>query len=327
MDNDANGLTHADPDIGNANEGPKLNPKSIPFKPHDIENAINSRLLGKPGPVRLALTCLLAHGHLLIDDVPGVGKTTLARAIAEVFDMAFSRIQFTSDMLPSDILGVSIFDRQNAVFEFRPGPVFTQLLLADEINRASPRTQSALLESMAENQITVEGQTRVMNSAFTVIASQNGLDQSGTSPLPESQLDRFLMRISLGYPDRDAEKSLLAEARSDSGPLDALAREADLARWRENVRNVHVSDSLADYLLALVEASRTAPEFMQGLSPRAGLAIQRAAQAWAFLDGRDFVEPEDVQAVLPAVVDHRLIFRNAGDEPPSTFLRQQVNLA
>ncbi len=290
----------------------------------DLENAISQRLLGKPGPVRLALTCLLAHGHLLIDDVPGVGKTTLARAIAEVFDLTFSRIQFTSDMLPSDILGVTVFDRQRAAFEFRAGPVFADLLLADEINRASPRTQSALLEAMAENQITVEGETRPMDDSFTVVATQNGIDQSGTFPLPESQLDRFLMCIGLGYPDRDAEKSLLAKASNSGGPLGALANKADLSQWRAHVQHVHVSEPLTDYLLTLIQTSRERPEFAQGLSPRAGLALQRAAQAWALLDGRDFVQPEDVQAILPAVVDHRLVFRNGDAQRPSAFLLKHV---
>lgn len=292
-----------------------------------IRQALDGRLYGKPRVVRLALTCLLAEGHLLIDDVPGVGKTTLAQALAQVFDLAFSRVQFTSDLLPSDILGVSIYDPAQAAFDFRPGPIFTQLLLADEINRASPRTQSALLEAMAESQVTVEGETRPLATPFCVVATQNPTDHNGTFALPDSQLDRFLMRLAIGYPDVDAERQLLS-GQHPTKPL-ALLPLADglqLRAWQQAVAGVVTRDALIDYLLALIARTREDAIFTNGLSPRGGLALRRAAQAWAFLAGRDHVLPDDVQAVLPAVVDHRLSLSGRPEMPASQYLLEQVDV-
>jgi len=243
-------------------------------------HAVNQVLLGKEAQVRLAMTCLLARGHLLIEDLPGMGKTTLGHALARVLGLSFQRIQFTSDLLPGDILGTSVFDKESGQFVFHPGPIFAELVLADEINRATPKSQSALLEAMEEGQVTIEGATRPLPKPFFVIATQNPASQGGTFALPESQLDRFLMRLSLGYPAKAAEKALLlGEARRELLP-------------RLEMR--------------LVEATRSQPQFAWGLSPRASLALLAAARAWAFLAGRDYVIPEDVQAVLPAVVGHRL---------------------
>ncbi|GAB4166928.1 MAG: AAA family ATPase [Rhodocyclaceae bacterium] len=277
-------------------------------------------VLGKEHQLKLALACLLAGGHLLIEDVPGVGKTTLAQALARLLGMQFHRVQFTSDMLPADIIGVSVFDRDLGAFRFHPGPIFTQLLLADEINRATPKTQSALLEAMEERQVTAEGETRPLPAPFFVIATQNPSHQIGTFPLPESQLDRFLMRIELGYPDHAAERALLrgADRRELLAGMRPLIDVAALAGLRREAAALHVSDALLDYVQALVEHSRRAPEFAMGLSPRAALAIQAAARAWAYLGGRDLVLPEDVQAVLPAVAGHRL--RSASEELPGEGL-------
>ena len=265
-------------------------------------------ILGKERQIRLALTCLLAGGHLLIEDLPGMGKTTLAHALARLLGLQFSRIQFTSDLLPADITGVSIFERNSGEFRFVPGPVFAQLVLADEINRATPKTQSALLEAMEENQVTIEGQTRPLPKPFFVIATQNPAHQIGTFALPESQLDRFLMRIELGYPDRHAERALLAAGgqRANAERLAPLLHPEALPAVRENIAAVHVAAPLIDYVQALVEASRKMPAFRHGLSPRAGLALLAAARAWAWLEGRQMVVPDDVQAVLPAVARHRL---------------------
>lgn len=273
-----------------------------------VLQAVNQVVLGKEPQVRLALACLLARGHLLIEDLPGMGKTTLSHALARVLGLSFQRIQFTSDLLPGDILGTSVFDKDSGQFVFHPGPIFTELVLADEINRATPKSQSALLEAMEEGQVTIEGATRPLPEPFFVIATQNPISQGGTFSLPESQLDRFLMRLSLGYPAPAAEKALLlGEARRGLLPrLQPLLEHRELALIQAEVPKVRVSDALVDYLLRLVEATRSQPQFAWGLSPRASLALLAAAKAWAFLAGRDYVIPEDIQAVLPAVVGHRL---------------------
>ena len=265
-------------------------------------------ILGKQHEIRQAVACLLAGGHLLIEDLPGVGKTTLAHALARLLGLGFSRIQFTSDLLPADITGVSIYERERGEFHFLPGPIFSQLVLADEINRATPKTQSALLEAMEERQVTVEGETRPLPEPFFVIATQNPSHQIGTFPLPESQLDRFLMRIEIGYPDRSAERALLAAGgqRTLADQLAPLIDAQALPRLQREVAAVHAAEPLIDYVQALVEATRRDPAFQHGLSPRAGLALLAAARAWAWLDGRDMVLPDDVQAVLPAVARHRL---------------------
>ncbi len=270
--------------------------------------AVNEVLLGKQHQVRLALTCLIAGGHLLIEDLPGMGKTTLSHTLARVMGLRFQRIQFTSDLLPSDILGTSVFDKDSGQFVFHPGPVFAELVLADEINRATPKSQSALLEAMEEGQVTIEGATRPLPQPFFVIATQNPTSQGGTFALPESQLDRFLMRLSLGYPAKAAEKALLlGESRRDLLPrMAAVLDHEELAMLQQQAREVRVSDALVDYVLRLVEATRTQPQFAWGLSPRASLALLAAARAWALVLGRDYVIPEDVQAVLPSVVSHRL---------------------
>lgn len=269
---------------------------------------VNRIVLGKENQVRLCLACLLARGHLLIEDAPGVGKTTLAHALARTLGLEFHRIQFTSDLLPADILGAAVYDRESAQFTFHPGPIFAQVILADEINRASPKAQSALLEAMEEGQVSIEGETRPLPTPFFVIATQNPSDQIGAFPLPESQLDRFLMRIRLGYPDHSAERALLRgqDRRDILGSLPAVLNPVEFQRLQQKVQAVHVADALLDYLQALLAASRTEARFIAGLSPRAGLGFLRAAQAWAFLQGRGYVQPEDVQAVLPALVPHRL---------------------
>ncbi|QQE90364.1 AAA family ATPase [Azotobacter chroococcum] len=270
--------------------------------------SVDRVLLGKELQVRLALTCLLAHGHLLLEDLPGMGKTTLSHALARVLGLGFQRIQFTADLLPGDILGTSVFDRESAQFVFHPGPIFCELILADEINRATPKSQSALLEAMEEGQVTIEGATRPLPSPFFVIATQNPVTQGGTFALPESQLDRFLMRLSLGYPARAAEKALLlaGSGRQRLPELEPILDHAMLAAIQAEIPRVRVSDALVDYVLRLVEATRSQPQFAWGLSPRGSLALLAAARAWAYLAGRDYVIPEDVQAVLPAVAGHRL---------------------
>ncbi len=268
---------------------------------------LNTVIVGKPAQVRDCVACLLAGGHLLIEDVPGVGKTTLAHALARAFGLQFSRVQFTADLMPSDLSGVSVYERGKEAFIFHPGPVFAQILLADEINRASPKTQSALLEAMEEKQVTVEGATRALPSPFFVIATQNPHDQLGTFALPESQLDRFLMRISLGYPDRAAERALLAGAdrRDMVQRLANTLSSIELQQLQEQVLAIHAADPLMDYVQDLVAATRTGRWFLQGLSPRAGIAVIRAAKAQALLSGRDYVAPDDVQAILPQTVAHR----------------------
>ncbi len=268
----------------------------------------NGVILGKENVIRLALTCLIARGHLLIEDQPGVGKTILAHLLARSLGLSFQRIQFTSDLLPADILGVSVYDRDTNGFSFHPGPIFSQLILADEVNRATPRTQSALLEAMEEYQVTIEGETRELPAPFFVIATQNPANQIGTFPLPESQLDRFMMRLELGYPDAGAERELLAgrsrrELLHDMAP--ALQPER-LLHMQQQALTIHVADALLDYLQDLLEFSRQSRRYVNGLSPRAGLAVLRCARAWALLHGHTEVLPEDIQAVLPSVIGHRL---------------------
>jgi MoxR-like ATPase len=277
---------------------------------------ISSVVLGKEEQIRLALTCLLAQGHLLIEDIPGIGKTTLAKVLSKCLGLDFRRIQCTSDMLPGDILGVSVFERKSSSFIFHPGPIFSQVLLADEINRATPKTQSALLEAMEERQVTVEGRTRPLEMPFFVIATQNPIEQSGTFPLPESQLDRFLMRIDLGYPDRLAEKQLLkqGETRSTLASLQPMLTTEDVLRLQTQVAGVHVSDALLDYVQDLLDFTRNSSVFYVGLSPRAGLNLLMAAKSRAFLDARDYALPEDLQGVMPWVIGHRLRSRDEGLE-------------
>lgn len=274
---------------------------------------VGTVLLGKEQAVKLALACLLSRGHLLIEDLPGMGKTTLAQALANVLGLSYRRVQFTSDMLPADILGFSVFDRETNHFNFHPGPVFTQVLLADEINRTTPKTQSALLEAMEERQVTLEGETRPLPEPFFVIATQNPSSQSGTFPLPESQLDRFLMRIELGYPDSRAERSLLmgVNPRERLAQLQPCADYEEFAALQAQVDKIKASDSLLDYLQRLVNYTRTAQEFSCGLSPRGALALLRSAKAWALIEGRQYLIPEDLQAVASAVIGHRV--RDAGD--------------
>lgn len=272
-----------------------------------VIDQVGQVILGKGNAIRLALTCLLARGHLLIEDLPGMGKTILAHAFAQSLGLHYQRIQFTSDLLPADILGAAIYERQNGAFVFHPGPIFSQLILADEINRATPKTQSALLEAMEENQVTLEGETRMLPQPFFVIATQNPIDQVGTFPLPESQLDRFLMRITLGYPDVQAERALLLgqDRRELLAELSMCLSPAQLMEIQTAVPTIHVTSVLLDYLQAILNFSRQSM-FRVGLSPRAGIALLRAARAWALLNRRDHVIPEDVQAVLPAVAGHRL---------------------
>lgn len=275
-------------------------------------SALTSQLerivLGKPAQIRLALCCLLAGGHLLIEDQPGVGKTTLAHALALSLGLSWSRVQFTSDLLPGDLLGVSVYDRATGSFAFHPGPVFTQVLLADEINRAPPKTQSALLEAMEEGQVSVDGTVRPLPTPFFVIATQNPFDHRGTHPLPESQLDRFLMRISLGHPDPGAERALLLgeDRRAMLRRLGPVLDPAALAALRLRVEAIHVAEALVDYLQRLLAATRDRRRFAEGLSPRAGLALLRAARAQALLEGRDYCAPQDLQVVFGAVAGHRL---------------------
>lgn len=269
---------------------------------------ISKVILGKQQQIKLALTCLLARGHCLIEDQPGVGKTTLAHAMAQVMGLDFHRIQFTSDLLPADVLGVSIFNREQTQFEFHPGPIFSHFVLADEINRATPKTQSALLEAMEEHQVTVEGETRELPDPFFVIATQNPIHQIGTYALPESQLDRFLMRLDLGYPDREAERQLLEgdDRKSIIKNLKPVFSKEQLQITQQLATTLHVSPAILDYVQSILEFSRQSSAFEFGLSPRGGLAILNAAKAYALLDGQKHVLPEHVQMILPAVVNHRL---------------------
>jgi MoxR-like ATPase len=269
---------------------------------------LNRIILGKEQQMRLCISCLLARGHLLIEDIPGVGKTTLAHALAESLGLSYQRIQFTSDLLPADIIGVSIFDRETSAFQFHKGPVFAQLVLADEVNRATPKAQSALLEAMEEHQVTADGQTYPLAAPFVVIATQNPVYQIGTYPLPESQLDRFLMRIELGYPDAVLERQLLMgqDRRDLLATLSPTLSPQQLLLLQTMVPKVHASDALLDYVQAIVRYTRESPQYEAGLSPRASIALLRAAQAWALIHGHAGVVPEDVQAVLGAVAGHRL---------------------
>ena len=273
-----------------------------------LVDQISTIVVGKRSQIEDGIACLLAGGHLLIEDVPGVGKTTLAHALAVSLGLEFRRVQFTADLMPSDLIGVSVFERAKDAFVFHPGPVFAQVLLADEINRAGPKTQSALLEAMEEHQVSVENETRMLPEPFFVIATQNPSDQIGTYPLPESQLDRFLLRVTLGYPDRKAERELLAggDRRSAAMALRAVMTPTELQAAQRVVLGVRASEPLLDYLQALIAATRSGTWFVQGLSPRAGIAVLRVARARALMIGRDYVAPDDVQAILPQAIAHRL---------------------
>ncbi len=285
------------------------------LKIKSLLDQLNTVIVGKTARVQDCVACLLAGGHLLIEDVPGVGKTTLSHALAHTFGLDFARVQFTADLMPSDLIGVSVYERGQEGFVFHPGPVFTQVLLADEINRASPKTQSALLEAMEEKQVSVEGETRPLPQPFFVIATQNPLDQLGTYALPESQLDRFLMRISLGYPDRQSERLLLAgsDRRAMATSAAPVLSAAELAALQQQVLAVHAADPLLDYVQDLIAATRSGRWFVQGLSPRAGIALVRAAKAQALISGRDYVAPDDVQAIIAQTIAHRLVpVGNAG---------------
>ena len=298
---------------GNAMLASTTTRKMLPDALHEAlksaQQQVNSLVLGKSHEVRLAFVALLAGGHILIEDLPGLGKTTLAHALAATLGLGFQRVQFTSDLLPADVLGVSVYDAQSRQFQFHPGPVFTHVLLADEINRAPPRTQSALLEAMAEHQVTLDGTTRALPDPFFVLATQNPVDLSGTYPLPDSQLDRFLLRLTLGYPNAESERALLAgtdrrELIAQTGPL--LSSE-DVLALRAAVNEVHASEALVNYVQALLARSRQHPGVRVGLSPRAGIALLRASRAYALLLGRQHVLPEDVQALFAAVAAHRLV--------------------
>ncbi len=286
-------------------------PPRQPLAEHlsQLVDQISTIIVGKRRQIEDSVACLLAGGHLLIEDVPGVGKTTLAHAIAVSLGLRFSRVQFTADLMPSDLIGVSVYERSKEAFVFHPGPVFAQVLLADEINRAGPKTQSALLESMEEQQVSVEGETRPLPRPFFVIATQNPSDQLGTYALPESQLDRFLMCITLGYPDRASERALLAgqDRREAIHHLQAVMTPGELAQAQQAVLAIHASDALLDYLQALIAATRSGAWFVEGLSPRAGIAILRAAKARALMARRDYVAPDDIQAILPQAAAHRLV--------------------
>ena len=274
----------------------------------DIVDRVSNVIYGKKKKIRLALTCLFAGGHLLIEDRPGIGKTTMAKALSRCLGLDFSRVQFTSDLLPADVLGSAVFVQHSSRFVFHKGPIFTQVLLADEINRATPRTQSALLEAMEERQVTIEGRTRPLPSPFFVIATLNPIEQSGTFALPESQLDRFLLRISMGYPGRQAENTLLRSGDSQHllAEVKPVLSVEEVMAIREKIVSVHMSDALLDYIQDILDFSRTSAHFHTGLSPRAGLALLRTARAWAYLNGRRHGLPEDVQMILPYVTGHRL---------------------
>jgi len=293
----------------------------------EAQQAVNQILLGKDQQVRLAFCCLLARGHLLIEDVPGVGKTTLAHAVARVIGSEYQRIQFTSGLLPADILGVSIYKREKDAFEFHPGPIFSRVILADEINRATPKTQSALLEGMAEGQVTIESDTHVLPSPFFVMATQNPLDLVGTFPLPDSQLDRFLISFSLGYPDAAAERLLLtSEDRSLMlNRTTTLLSPEDVEALQQDCENLHVSSDLLDYIQALLLETRDQRWFEAGLSPRAGLALLRASRAHAFLENREFVTPEDVKTVFPGLARHRLNPTSGFSHSPEEQIRELLD--
>ncbi len=276
-------------------------------------NTANKIIVGKEQQIKLSLTCLIANGHLLIEDLPGMGKTTLAQVMARLFGMSYNRVQFTSDLLPADIIGVSVYKQLESTFEFNPGPVFSQLILADEINRATPKTQSALLEAMEEHQVTTDGETHPLPDPFFVIATQNPQTQLGTFPLPESQLDRFLMRIHLGYPDSLAERELMTgqDRRVMVQNLQPISSVNDLLALQNQVSKIFISEAVIDYVQQLVKFTRESKDFSSGLSPRGALAVVHSAKAWALVNKRDHVLPEDVQAIVPAVVEHRV--RGAAD--------------
>ncbi len=304
-----------------------LSPAAARDQMQRLIDAVGQVVVGKTHAIQLTLTCLVAGGHLLLEDLPGVGKTTLALTLARLLGLSYQRLQCTSDLLPADVIGVSVYDRRDGSFHFHEGPVFTQILLADEINRATPRAQSALLEAMEERQVSVEGRTLVLPAPFFVIATQNPMEQVGTYPLPESQLDRFLMRVSLGYPARAAERELLRgrDRRELLSELTPVFNLESLQQLQASVATVHVSDSWLDYLQNLLARTRELPALTHGLSPRAGLALQSAARAWALLQGRGHVVPEDLKAVLLEVVGHRLQLRNDVGSPASvvaTLLRE-----
>ncbi len=288
--------------------------------------AVDSVLLGKRRQVQLSLACLFARGHLLIEDLPGMGKTTLAHALAKVLGLSYSRIQFTADLLPADVTGAAIFDTQEKRFTFRPGPVFAQVLLADEINRATPRTQSALLEAMEERQVTVEGKSHTLPEPFFVIATQNPGSQMGTYPLPESQLDRFLLRIELGYPDPKTERALLTgeDPRATLAKLEAVVSPAQLTALQKQVDAVHASDTLLDYLQRIVRHTREQGDCPMPLSPRGAMALLRMARAFALVQGRAHVVPEDVQAVAPGVLEHRLRGASGGGHSRGESLTARI---
>jgi MoxR-like ATPase len=271
-----------------------------------VHDALSQKIIGKSEQLKLAVTCLLAHGHLLIEDLPGMGKTTLSHALSHVFGLQYSRIQFTSDLLPSDMLGVNVYQSHNGEFQFRHGPIFSQVVLADELNRASPKTQSALLEAMEERQVSIDGTTHALPSPFFVIGTQNPGYQSGTYPLPESQLDRFFMRISLGFPNWEAEKAMLKQSTDVQQQIVSCLSQSDLITMQDAVTHVHASDDVINYILRLVTESRAEGRYPTPLSPRASRALLQAARAWAYMHDRTFVTPDDVQAIFVAVTEHRL---------------------
>ena len=294
-----------------------------------IIDTANRIILGKEHVIRLALACMFARGHLLIEDLPGVGKTTLSHVLANILGLSFQRIQFTSDLLPADILGVSVYNRDNSTFSFHPGPIFSQVILADEVNRATPRAQSALLEAMEEQQVTIEGETRSLPKPFFVIATQNPSNHIGTFPLPESQLDRFMMRIELGYPDNNAERELLmgTDRREMLKKIKSVIAPERLLEIQKLTEKIHVSSAIIEYLQDLLDYSRKSNDFLNGLSPRAGLAILHSAKSWALMEGHTQVIPEDIQAILPSVISHRLYAANdlnASSTELATHLIKQV---
>jgi len=294
--------------MANAERDPKI---------HQLQNAIEAIVRGKPEAIRLALICLLAEGHLLIEDVPGVGKTTLAQSLARAFDCTFRRIQFTSDLLPSDILGVSVFSQSSQVFNFRRGPIFAHIVLADEINRTTPKTQSALLEAMSEGKVSVDSHTHSLPRPFMVIATQNPIEHHGTYPLPESQLDRFLLRIKMGYPENDAEKEILRRANGSSGleHMQSVMQAEDILEAQSRTAEVRLDESLLDYIMSIVEATRRSEFLLIGASPRGSLALRRAAQARAYFEGRDYCIPDDIKQLVLPVLAHRVVVSSKYSSP------------
>ena len=296
---------------------------------NELQKALNQIILGKSEVVKLSVSCLLAEGHLLLEDIPGMGKTTLSHALAHFTGMKYKRIQFTSDLLPTDLLGVSIFDSENQTFKFHHGPVFSQLILADEINRATPKTQSALLEAMEESQVTTDSGTIQLPNPFFVIATQNPRFHTGTFPLPESQLDRFLMRLSIGYPSKEAERQLLTDKaqRVKLFEMNSVTTPDELIQWQSKVNHVVTSAPVLDYVQGILKSSREMDWFVHGLSPRAGRAVLKAAQAYALLSERDFVRTDDIQAVLSPVINHRLVFKSSkGEMSPASALLNHVEV-